>query len=371
MTSVLTQVAGRGAPQGPGTPGLVSVVIPTYNRARLVGQAIQSALDQSYEAIEVVVADDGSTDGTAAVVATHGARVRYVRHANAGVAAARNLGLRHARGEFIAFLDSDDQWHPWKVAAQIAVLRQRPDVGMVWTDLTAVDGEGRVRAPRYLRTMYTAHQDVDVAQACGSTTRLGSLWADAPGELAEQPVYIGEIYPHMFLGSLVHTSTVLLRRAWARQVGGFDEDMRPLGEDYPYHFRTTGLGPVALIDAASILYVVGTSDQLTAPGFGLQLARHTLRTVLDVLANSPERITLPPQRIATRLARIHAWLGEEELGAGNRGVARRHLWSSLWHRPWHARAAALLLLALLPAGAFERARAARRALGGGVVVPRA
>ena len=183
-----------------------------------------------------------------------------------------------------------------------------------------------------------------------------------PADLVDHPVYIGEIYPHMFLGSLVHTSSVLLRRAWAQQVGGFDERMRPVGEDYPYHFQTTGLGPVALIDAPSMLYVVGATDQLTAPGFSLPLARHTLRTVLDVLATCPERITLPPRRIATRLARIHAWLGEEELGTGNRRVARRHLWASLRLHPTQARVAALFAFTLLPTGALKGARALRHAL---------
>ena len=354
---------GRGAPPGPGTPGLVSVIIPTYNRALLVGRAIESALAQTYEAIEVIVADDGSTDGTAAVAARYGSRVCFVRQANAGVSAARNLGLRYARGEFVAFLDSDDAWLPWKVAAQIALLQRYPQIGMVWTDMTAVDGEGRVRAARYLRTMYTAHHDVDIAQVCESATTLGALWPDASGELATHPVYVGEIYPYMLLGNLVHTSTVLLRRTWAQQVGGFDETRRT-GEDYAYHFETTGLGPVALLDAPSILYAVGESDQLTASTYGIQIARHTLRTVLGALERGRERISPPlsRQRIATRLARLRAWLGEEELRAGNRANARRQLWASLRHRAWQPRVTALLVLACLPAAAWHHARALRHVL---------
>jgi hypothetical protein len=264
MTSLVSPLAGRGSPEGPGTPGLVSVVIPTYNRAHLIGAAIESALDQTYEPIEIVVADDGSTDGTADAVAAYGSRVHYHRQANAGVSAARNLGLRHARGEFIAFLDSDDRWHPWKIAAQVAVLAQRSEVGMVWTDMTAVDSRGEVRFPRYLRTMYTTYDRVDIGRVCGYVARLGTLWTGASGALAEQMVYIGRLYQYMFLGSLVHTSTVLLRREWAQRVGGFDEELRPAGEDYLYHFQTTACGPVALIDTPSTVYQVGGADQLTA-----------------------------------------------------------------------------------------------------------
>jgi glycosyltransferase involved in cell wall biosynthesis len=361
MTNALVNDAGDGAPQGPGVPGLVSVVIPTYNRARLIGHAIQSALDQTYPAIEVVVADDGSMDDTADVARAYGARVRYLRRPNGGVAAARNLGLRHAHGEFIAFLDSDDRWYPWKIAAQVAVLRRRPEVGMVWTDMTAVDPAGRVRAPRYLRTMYTAYQDADITSAFEAAIPLGSVWSDAPTELGEHPVYVGEMFPYMFLGNLVHTSTVVMRRAWAATVGGFDEALQS-GEDYPYHFHTTALGPVALIDAPSIQYGIGATDQLSGPRFGIQIARHTLRTILQALAQASERITLPAVVIAARLARAHAWVGEEELRAGNRDAARRHLWTSLRHDPWHAWVAALLFLAWLPAGAFGGARAVRHAL---------
>jgi glycosyltransferase involved in cell wall biosynthesis len=357
----------HGAPQGPGTPGLVSVIIPTFNREKVLGAAIESALGQTYDAVEVIVADDGSTDGTADIVATYGPRVRYLVQANAGAAAGRNLALRHARGEFIAFLDSDDRWHPWKIAAQVAVLRRHAAAGMVWTDMSAVDRLGHTRSPRYLRTMYSAYRRVDLARVCTDVGPLRTVWPGAPDGLAGDSVYVGDLYPHMFFGNLVHTSTVLVRREWAQAVGGYEEGPR-WGEDYAYHFRITALGPVALIDAPSTLYVVGESDALSAPRFGLGFARQDLRTILGALERGRERITLPRALIAARLAESYQWVGEEELRAGNRSVARRHLWSSLRYGPWHARTAALLLLALLPARAFDDARALRQALrrGGGV-----
>src|SRR6266516_2486605 len=89
-------------------PGLVSVVIPTFNRAAIVTRAIESALSQTYGNIEVIVVDDGSADDTRDIVASYGERVRYFYQNNAGVSAARNTALRNARGEFVAFLDSDD-----------------------------------------------------------------------------------------------------------------------------------------------------------------------------------------------------------------------------------------------------------------------
>lgn len=102
-----------GAPTGPGEPGLVSVIIPSYNRGYIVGKSIESVLAQSYRQIEVIVVDDGSTDNTREVVAGFDDRVRYFYKENGGVSTARNLGLRECRGEFIALLDSDDLWLPW------------------------------------------------------------------------------------------------------------------------------------------------------------------------------------------------------------------------------------------------------------------
>ncbi len=106
----------------------VSVVIPTYNRAATLPRAIDSVLAQTLPPDEIVVVDDGSTDNTAAVLARYGDRLRCVRQANAGVSAARNRGIEEATGEWIAFLDSDDEWLPHKLADQVAILRGHPEL---------------------------------------------------------------------------------------------------------------------------------------------------------------------------------------------------------------------------------------------------
>ena len=108
----------------------VSVIIPTYNRAPFVGEAIESALAQTRPPLEVVVVDDGSTDDTADRVAHYGDRVVYVRQTNAGPATARNTGIGHARGDLIALLDSDDRWLPQKLEWQVPLFDD-PEVGMV------------------------------------------------------------------------------------------------------------------------------------------------------------------------------------------------------------------------------------------------
>jgi glycosyltransferase involved in cell wall biosynthesis len=114
-------------------PPLISCIVPVFNGERYLGEALDSILAQTYRPLEIIVADDGSTDGTAAVVATYDDRVRYLWQTNAGPAAARNLGLRVVQGEFVAFLDADDLWHQEKLARQMARFEARPDLEMVVT----------------------------------------------------------------------------------------------------------------------------------------------------------------------------------------------------------------------------------------------
>src|SRR5689334_9621809 len=107
---------------------LVSCVVPVYNGERYLAEALDSILAQTHRPLQAIVADDGSTDGTAAVAAAYGDRVLVLRQANAGPAAARNLGLAAARGEYVAFLDADDLWHPRKLERQLARFRARPQL---------------------------------------------------------------------------------------------------------------------------------------------------------------------------------------------------------------------------------------------------
>lgn len=121
----------------------MSAVIPTYNRAQYIPETIESVLGQTYENIEILVIDDGSTDDTASVVRHFGSRVRYVWQKNGERGVARNHGLRLANGEFISFLDSDDLWVPRKVEAGVDFLRSNRNVGLVYGDAMVIDAEGR------------------------------------------------------------------------------------------------------------------------------------------------------------------------------------------------------------------------------------
>ena len=178
----------------------VSVVVPCYNAERYLAAALDSALSQEGVAVEVLVADDGSTDGTAAVLAQYGDRVRVLQQHHRGPSAARNACLRVARGEYLALLDADDRYRPGKLARQAAVLDGRPDVGLVSTGWVVVDADGRP-LPRQ-------------------------------GRSREQ----GDVRRRLLVGNLAHPVAVMMRRAQVLEAGGFDESLQ-VNEDWDLFIR--------------------------------------------------------------------------------------------------------------------------------------
>lgn len=178
----------------------VSVIIPTYNRARYLAEAIESVLAQTYTAREVIVVDDGSTDDTEEVAGKFGDSILYHRQENAERSAARNTGFRLSRGSLIAFLDSDDLWLPSKLAEDVRSLQEHADVGLVYTNYSIVDAGGR-------------HiKDVDARSHHGRATDL---------VLSEGLASIG---------------THLIRREHIEAIGGFKE-VRNLAEDWEFWVR--------------------------------------------------------------------------------------------------------------------------------------
>jgi glycosyltransferase involved in cell wall biosynthesis len=180
---------------------LVSVIIPTYNRLPLLGEALESALAQTHPNLEIIVVDDGSTDGTNAYVqGLESDRIRYVFQENRGhPGAARNVGLRMARGEYVAFLDSDDVWLPEKIERQLAVLEADPELDLVATDFFELPPNRRKTALGLKKPKLVDFRE---------------LLRDCP----------------------IQNSSVLMRKEVADSIGLQDETLRTC-EDYEYWLR--------------------------------------------------------------------------------------------------------------------------------------
>lgn len=204
----------------------VSVVIPTYERADLVGRAVDSALAQTVEDVEVIVVDDGSTDGThEAVAAESDPRVRYLEHeTNRGVSAARNTGIEAASGEYVAFLDSDDEWLPRKLERQLAALDDRGDgwVG-AYCDVATAGLSGLSR----------------LAAAVSETLFRSSAPQEGGRELAAALLSM-----RVFMGP---GSTLLVERDALTAAGSFDEGLS-IYEDWDLVLRVLSVGKLAYVD---------------------------------------------------------------------------------------------------------------------------
>jgi glycosyltransferase involved in cell wall biosynthesis len=205
---------------------LVSVIIPTFNRAAFVREAIDSVLGQNYSHLEVIVVDDGSQDDTSAAVREYGTQVTYMPQPHSGVSAARNRGVAAAHGELIAFLDSDDLWLPQKVTAQVALFGQQPQVQACYTDEIWIRRGVRVN-PRQIHAKHA-----------------------------------GWIFLPSLSRCIISPSSIMLRRPLWQRLGGFDETL-PACEDYDLWLRLTALVPVALLPERLIVKRGGHADQLS------------------------------------------------------------------------------------------------------------
>lgn len=340
------------------TQDLVSIIIPTWNRAFCLPNAIESAIAQTHPNWEAIIIDDGSTDGTADLVAERFGsekRVRLISQKNAGVAAARNHGISEAQGDYIAFLDSDDLWEPWKLEVQLACFRKYPEPGMVWTDMTAIDPKGNVVNLKYLRTMYSAYRHFGDHSLFDRHYPIAEVAPQLASVLPGIMLSTGDIFSEMITGNLVHTSTVLLRRERLNQVGRFNVEFTPSGEDFDFHLRTCREGAVGFVDVSSIHYQVGMPDQLTNRSHAVHLATNFLKTIEPVIQQDRQRIHLSQEILNETLAYGHRWLGKELLLTGSNRDARVHFSRSLGWK-WSPGVASLYALSLFPSKGIQLLR---------------
>lgn len=352
--------------EGDGEPGLVSVLIPSYNRGYIIGKAIESVLAQTYRPLEIIVVDDGSTDETRAIIDKFGPAISYIYQENAGLAVARNTGLAAARGEFIAFQDSDDIWLPWKLQVQVALMRHLPELALVWTDMTAVNPVGVVVSKSHLKTMYHVYQKIKAEDYLSNSGLVKDVCPDSPPDVAQASFRYGDIFSPMFMGNLVHPPTALMRRKHLCCTGGLDLTFARTCEDYEFFWRVSREGLGALVEAPSMLYRVDAEDQLTKPDLHLYFARGNLVALKRRIEQDRDRIKLPQYIIRRQMAEAYGWVAEEELLSGNGNRAAGYFWKSLLLNPAQKRALTLFPFSLVPQPLFRLARSLKQRLSSGL-----
>jgi len=239
----------------------VSVIIPTFNRGWIIQEALESVLSQEYSDFELIIVDDGSTDDTASVLDQFQPDIRLVRQPNRGVSAARNRGMSVSRGNYIAFLDSDDLWLPSKLQRQVDFFDSHPEALICQTEEIWIKNGKRL----------------------------------IPGEKHRKAS--GYIFDRSLQLCLVSPSAVMMRRRLFDDCGNFDEDL-PACEDYDLWLRISSRIPIHLIDEPLVIKRGGHPDQLSrAPG----LDRFRVQALLKILERG--KLSLDQREKAVRVLR--------------------------------------------------------------------
>ncbi len=226
----------------------VSVIISTYNRAVMLKQAIDSVLNQSYKDFELIVVDDGSTDETPQVINKYGEKIRYIWQKNSGLNAGRNKALKAASGKYIALLDDDDLWKPYKLELQVGLMDLHPEVPYAFSEFNIFNSSGIVH--KYgLQTWFKSEQIwTDIYKKKVVYRKTGLKIKDLDGDFE---IYFGSIYKDLLLTPFVLPSTCLIRRSAIPEEVRFIEE-EPYG-DWDFFARLTREHPVMYIDHPTTL----------------------------------------------------------------------------------------------------------------------
>lgn len=295
----------------------VSVVIPAYNRAATIRAAIESVLRQTWSDFELIVVDDGSTDGTAEAVGAIGdPRLRLVSPGrNLGAAGARNAGVAAASGTWIAFQDSDDEWLPLKLEKQMAVLPEDTPHVAAYCGLLTLGGFDD-RADDRLEFRYRPDPALEPAR--------------------------GHILPTLLSGNMVSTQTLVVRRDVFLELGGFDETL-PAVEDWDFALRLARRGTLALVDEPLVHQRFSPNSLTRDLGRQLRAYERILDKNLELFEGRPDL-----------LARQYYILAGDHRRGGNFAEARRYLVQARRTHPANPRHWAMLLYVGLRALASPR-----------------
>ena len=245
---------------------LVSVVIPTYNRALTISPAIDSALNQTYKNIEIIVVDDGSTDNTKEALKPYEQKITYIPQANSGVSSARNIGIQRAAGEYVAFLDSDDLWYPQKLEKQIEAIQKNQEYALCLTNIEYINEAGSHISFSNLREIILQN---------------------------------GSFFEYLLRGFPVTCSYMLIKKDVFNAVGLFDESLKT-AEDIDMLLRITSGYQAILIDEPLVKYRRGSSHLS-----GRLFTGNRLRAIQKIREYCPELAQKHQKLISWRTARIN------------------------------------------------------------------
>ena len=339
---------------------MVSVLMAACNAESTIAEAVDSVLRQTYPNLELIVVDDGSTDRTAAILATYGERIRVMSQANCGLSSARNAGCRAARGDFFALMDADDRCAPQRINAQMAVMRQFEDVALCSTEFSAFDLNG-VIAERFARQYYSMLGDTPNA--------LNTLFPRAERVTAggDFSVRLGSAYPDLAFGNFLHPPTLLFPRSTFEAAGPFDQTLCNHA-DWEWIVRAARTGQVAYVDVPLLEYRI-SSTQRSASSRRVERAGD-LQVVITKIWNADPA---PPAGMKPRRHALLAalWLDvADALSEDDKWKAMKYLGqSTVLHRGAGVRSVKVFLKILTPLSLLRTLRRIRGRDETGAMLP--
>lgn len=238
---------------------IISVIIPTYNNAAYLCEAIDSVLAQTYKDFEVIVIDDGSTDNTREMVKKYDGKIRYLFQENKGVSAARNIGIKMAIGDYIALLDDDDSWLTDKLLLQVFAIEANPEIAMVFTDVEAFDEKGIVNSSFGRPSNPMLFDKEEFRYKMAKTT------------FDDGAVLKGNIYKDLLKCNMIVPTTALIKKRVFDIVGYFDNNL-PVNQDYDLWIRISKRYPVLYLNKLTARYRV--RDKSISGKMGLREYRY-------------------------------------------------------------------------------------------------
>jgi glycosyltransferase involved in cell wall biosynthesis len=234
---------------------MISVIIPVYNRAKYIADCLESVFNQTCKDFEVLVVNDGSTDNTEEVLSPYMNRIRYISKQNGGAASARNVGIENARGEYVAFLDSDDQWFDFKLELELEVLSKLPHVGFVHSDFSLFSDVRNLVSSSYMREYFHILEEYDLAfeHIYPYKAKLEDLNIRGDSAFKDALLFWGDISDKLIFGPMYLTSSTLIRKKCIDAIGLFDLKYKT-AEDFDFFARLGKKYEVAYLTVATLRY---------------------------------------------------------------------------------------------------------------------
>lgn len=229
--------------------------MPAFNGVRFIAEAIDSVLGQTYRNVEVIVVDDGSTDGTKGLCQGYGSRIKYIYQENAGISSARNTGIDQAKGDLICLMDQDDIMKPFKIELQVAYMQHSTkEIGFLFTDFTRIkDGAIITEASsRSFFEVFRTNPKLTYKDIFQQRTTFQNLTLPCPEEYLSYHIYAGNIVKHLIYGNLILPSTTMFKRD---SLEHFDPSVIHY-EDYELFSRIAKKYQAAYLDIPTVLYRV-------------------------------------------------------------------------------------------------------------------